>query len=53
MNVLEKSETEIITSIITSVMQMSDVQRLLLLTYGNGLIDGGKIARKKTESENG
>lgn len=53
MNVLEKSETEIITSIITSVMQMSDVQRLLLLTYGNGLIDGEKIAHKKTESENG
>lgn len=46
-------EAEIITDIIKSIMQMSDVQRLLLLTYGNGLIDGEKIARKKTESENG
>ena len=49
MNVLEKSETEIITSIITSVMQMSDVQRIL--TYGNGLLDGGKL--KQTEADSG
>ncbi|MGM9684194.1 MAG: hypothetical protein ACI3XQ_11420 [Eubacteriales bacterium] len=49
MKVLEKSETEIITSIITSVMQMTDVQRILLLTYGNGLLDGGKL--KKTEAD--
>ena len=50
MNVLEKSETEIITSIITSVMQMSDVQRILLLTYGNGLLDGGKLKQSEADS---
>lgn len=51
MNILDKSESEIITSIITSVMQMDDVQRILLLSYGTGLLDGGKLQQSKREAK--